>query len=247
MLPAISVRGVSKIFSQPVIPVRRLQDHLLRRFSRGTIHLQALRDITISVQPGEWVGCYGPNGSGKTTFLKTIAGLLIPNTGEVMVRGSLSCFFEIGIGFHPEKHAAENIRLHCLLSGMGTKEIDATVDRVLDFADIGDHARLPMKCYSTGMRLRLAFASTIQMEADIYLFDEILAVGDIEFQQKCQQYLRGLREKKKTVFIVSHDINQLLTHCDRVLFFNHGTIVEERVRTAEQRPLGSAKHPHALV
>jgi len=226
MTQAIHVNGVTKTFLRPLIPIRSLQDRLLHPHATEIMRIDALKDVTVTVQKGEWIGCYGPNGSGKTTFLKTVAGLLRPSSGDVNVQGTMSPFFELGIGFHPEKQAYENIRLHGMLLGLRKHEIRDMTRRVLDFAGIGRHAELPMKCYSTGMRLRLAFASSIEAKADIYLFDEIFAVGDADFKKKCQRHFEDLKTAGKTVLIVSHDRERLQELCDRVLFFREGTVSE---------------------
>lgn len=227
--PIIECKDISKVYHQHTIPTMRLQDELMFWRNRSkTVRIDALRPASVKIYPGEWVGLYGPNGSGKTTFLKMVAGILKPDTGSIRIDGSMSSFFELGIGFHPERQASENIRLNALLSGMRHDEIEDLIQRVLAFADIGEHADLPMKCYSTGMRLRLGFAASAQMNADVYLFDEIMAVGDADFQMKCIQYLEDLKQKKKTVIIVSHDYKGLMNICGRMLFFDKGLISGQR-------------------
>lgn len=228
-IPIIECSGISKAYHQHTIPMLRLQDELLFwRRRRKPVRIDALKPVSIKIYPGEWVGLYGPNGSGKTTFLKMLAGILTSDTGSITIGGSLSSFFELGIGFHPERQAEENIRLNGLLSGMNARDIDALTRRVLEFADIGDHVELPMKCYSTGMRLRLGFAASAQTEADIYLFDEILAVGDEDFQKKCTSHMADLKKKKKTVILVSHSYESLTQMCERILFFDKGLISGQR-------------------
>lgn len=221
----LECRDISKTYRRNAIPTMRLQDELLFWHRRHTaVEIHALKPASLSVEKGEWIGIYGPNGSGKTTFMKILAGILRPDTGNVTAAGSMSAFFELGIGFHPERQATENIRINALLSGMRSSEIEELVQKVLAFADIGEHAELPLKCYSTGMRLRLAFAVSAQMDADIYLFDEILAVGDFEFQEKCVAHLQSLKEQGKTVILVSHSYPALLKFCDRIMLFEKGTM-----------------------
>jgi len=221
--------GIKKTFVQRTIPLDRLQDRILRLGRSGnTMRIQALKPTTVRVKHGQWVGLYGPNGSGKTTFMKIVAGLHQPDRGTVICRGTLSSFFELGIGFHLERPAHENIRLHGLLHGLYPAEIRRMTDKILEFADIGDFANLPLKCYSTGMRMRLAFAASSAIEADIYLFDEILAVGDASFQEKCRAHLKKLREKKKTVIIVSHNLESLTQMTDKVMFFDKGQVISTR-------------------
>ncbi|MBP7114189.1 MAG: ABC transporter ATP-binding protein [Candidatus Peribacteraceae bacterium] len=226
--PIIECSNVSKVYHRRTIPTMRLQDELMFwRHRSKPVRIEALKPTSLQFFPGEWVGLYGPNGSGKTTFLKILAGILASDTGSVKIGGTLSAFFELGIGFHPERQARENIRLNGLLYGMNRHEIDDLTKRVLEFADIGNHAELPMKCYSTGMRLRLGFAASAQMDADIYLFDEILAVGDEGFKLKCLQYLEELKAKKKTVILVSHSFAAITKLCDRILFCDKGLITAE--------------------
>lgn len=235
---AIECIGIQKTFVQRTIPMDRLQDRIRRFGRRGyDMHVEALKPTTVKVKRGEWLGLFGPNGSGKTTFMKIVAGLHEPDSGSVICRGTLSSFFDLGIGFHLERPAHENIRLHGLLHGLSSSEIRRMTDDILAFADIGEFSNLPLKCYSTGMHLRLAFAASSAIDADIYLFDEILAVGDTNFQEKCRVYLQKLREKKKTVIIVSHGKESLAQMTDRILFFEKGQIKntqEEHSRKTEQ-------------
>ncbi len=226
---AIECTGIEKTFVQRTIPVTRLQDRILRFGKTGReIRVEALKPTTVKIGRGEWIGLYGANGSGKTTFLKLVAGLLKPDRGSVVRHGKMSTFFELGIGFHPERPAHENIRLNGLLHGLSSRDIDAMTERILDFADIGEFADLPLKCYSTGMRLRLAFAAAAHVEAEIYLFDEIMAVGDADFQKKCREYLLGLKERGKTVILVTHNFHQLCSLVHRVLFFDGGRVTGQR-------------------
>ncbi len=226
---AIECTGIEKTFVQRTIPVTRLQDRVLRLGKTGReIRVEALKSTSVKIAKGEWIGLYGANGSGKTTFLKLVAGLLKPDRGTILRHGKMSSFFELGIGFHPERPAHENIRLNGLLHGLSSQEIDAMTQRILDFADIGEFADLPLKCYSTGMRLRLAFAAAAHVDADIYLFDEIMAVGDADFQEKCRAYLMRLKEAGKTVLLVTHDFHQLCSLVHRVLFFDGGRVTGQR-------------------
>ncbi len=231
MRPAINVTGISKIYHERVVPLDCLQDRLLRwRRHRKVMVIRALQHVSLSVAPGEWLGLYGPNGSGKSTLLKIIAGLLRADGGSVEVHGTLSSFFELGIGFHPELHAYENVRLHALLQGFRTHELPDITRRIVDFSGLGEHAALPLKCYSTGMRLRLAFAAASQIDADIYLFDEVFAVGDAAFREQCLAFFDGLRKAGKTVILVSHALDGLQRFCNRILFLEHGKIVREERR-----------------
>lgn len=224
----IDCRGVSKTFVQSTIPVVRLQDVILGIYKRPELmHVEAVQDCTLQVKKGEWVAICGPNGSGKTTLMKIVAGLMTPNKGTVELSGSVSTFFDLGIGFHPERPARENIRLHGLLHGLTPKEIETMTESILDFADIGPFSELPLKCYSSGMRLRLAFAAAAHVDTDIYLFDEILAVGDRGFQKKCLKYIVELKKAGKTAVIVGNNFTGLSLFADRVIMLEHGRMTEE--------------------
>lgn len=225
--PAIECRGVGKSFRHAVYPSKLLQDHLLYRKRHGRHQtVRALHDVTLSVERGEWVGIAGPNGSGKTTLLRIIAGLLPTDTGTVIQRGPMACFFGLGSGFHPERNAVENIYHHGLLHGMTPEEIKKRTKRIIDFAELWSHVDLPVKCYSTGMHMRLAFAAAVQVPAQVYLFDEVLAVGDAIFRRKCQAHFAGLRRNEKTVVMVGHSLPELRRWCDRIYHMENGQITE---------------------
>jgi len=223
----ITCKGISKTFEQYALPTNMLQDRILRwRLHKKKRRIQALDNVTFYVRRGEWLGVYGPNGSGKTTLLQILAGLLPPDEGKVFRNGSISCFFTLGVGFHEEKGAEENIYLHGLLHGMSPKEIKKMTASILEFAEIGSHIDLPLKCYSTGMRSRLAYAAAAYVDSDVYLFDEVLAVGDEYFKNKCMEHMKSLKERGKTVVIVSHSLEQLEQFCDRILFLEQGRKVK---------------------
>lgn len=226
----IDCRGISKTFVQSTIPMVSLQDRILHLGRRPeVIRIEALHPCDIAVKKGEWVAVCGPNGSGKTTMMKIISGLMPSDTGSVRLDGTVSTFFDLGIGFHPERPARENIRLHGLIHGLTPSEITALTDSILEFADIGPFVDLPLKCYSTGMRLRLAFAAAAHVDADVYLFDEILAVGDRGFQKKCLKYIIGLKKAGKTAMIVGNNFAGLSLFADRVLMLEHGRITGEKI------------------
>jgi|GEM_PF-1736846 ABC-type polysaccharide/polyol phosphate transport system ATPase subunit len=237
---AIDCRNLVKFFRKQKIPIRLLQDRILRHRLHGErIQIDALRGLSLTVHQGEWIGLFGPNGSGKSTLLKVLAGIIKPDYGTVQINGRLSCFFELGVGFHSERRADENIYLHGLLQGMRRREILQMTDHIIDVAGVRSHCNLPLKCYSTGMRFRLAFAAASQVDADIFLFDEILAVGDTQFQLQCWEHLASLKRSGKTGLLVSHNLNDLKKTCDRILFIDHGQItgsLEEEALKAERSP-----------
>lgn len=229
----LSCTGIEKTFTRPMIPSRMLQDRILRPNGNNRVWVhQALQNVSLSVERGEWLGIYGPNGSGKTTLLRILAGLLPPDAGTVCRSGSLSCFFGLGAGFHVERSAVENIYLHGLLHGMPPKEVRASIPRVLAFAGIESHALLPIKCLSTGMKLRLAYAAAAHIHSDIYVFDEVLAVGDADFRQQCRDHMHDLKKAGKTVLIVMHGMKDVQEFCDRIVHLKQGMVqhIEETVK-----------------
>ena len=215
------------------MPHGLLQDRLLqwRRFLRPRTTVHALKKISLALGRGEWVGIYGANGSGKTTLLRILAGILHADAGMVGRNGSLSSFFELGIGFHPERCAAENMYLHGLLHGLSPAEIRYQTDRIIDFAGLSAFAQMPYKCFSTGMRFRLGFAAATMVDADMYLLDEILAVGDGAFQQQCWDHLFRMKADGKAALIVGHALPDLKRICDRIIFLDDGLIVREEAIT----------------
>jgi ABC-type polysaccharide/polyol phosphate transport system ATPase subunit len=233
--PVISCTGIHKSFSQAIYPSVHLQDHLLHwRRHRRQWRIDALTNIDLQVGRGEWVGLYGPNGSGKTTLLRIIAGLLPADQGGVRLTGRLSAFLGLGAGFHSERSAIENIYIHGLLHGLSRREVHESINEILAFAGIESHRDVPVKCLSTGMMLRLAYAASSFIDSDIYLFDETLAVGDSAFRERCRTHLRSMRERGKTVLLVSHGLDELKTICDRVIHMEKGKITGTEDTTGER-------------
>ena len=229
----LSARGISKHYQRSMMASVMLQERLLKwRMYRKRVRIDALRDVSLDVRKGEWVGIYGPNGCGKTTLLKILGGLLLPDAGTVFRDGTLSSFLELGVGFHPERRAEENIYLYGLLQGHSAREIKKMKSNIIQFAGIESHLDLPIKCYSNGMKLRLAFAAAARVESDIYLFDEVLAVGDAAFKEQCVTYLNAMKQSGKTVLIVNHDLADLERFCDRILFMDAGSILREESSAA---------------
>lgn len=223
--PILSCTGIHKSFTHAVRPSSMLQDHIIhwpRHRERQTIH--ALHDVSLSVQQGEWIGIYGPNGSGKTTLLKILAGLLPADKGTVFLGGTSSCFFELGVAFHPERTAVENVYFHGLLHGDAPDVIRAKTAEIIDTAGVASHADLPLKYFSTGMRMRLSYIAAMRVSSDIYFLDEVLAVGDAEFRDVCFRELESLRKKGKTVLLVSHELGELERVCGRVVGVEGGRV-----------------------
>jgi lipopolysaccharide transport system ATP-binding protein len=185
----------------------------------------ALRDVSLAIEPGETVGVIGRNGSGKPTLLQIIAGTLTPTTGDVTVRGRLAALLELGAGFTPELTGIENVRMNAGVLGLSPKEIDDRLDRILAFADIGGHADQPVRTYSSGMFVRLAFAVAIHVDPDVLIIDEALAVGDIAFQARCMARIRRFQDEGKALLFVSHDVATVRALCHRCLYLEHGAVL----------------------
>ena len=192
-----------------------------RRYHRD---FEALKGISFEVGRGECVGIIGLNGSGKSTLLKILTGVVQPTSGSVRTEGRIAALLELGAGFNPEYTGLENIYLNTLLMGMSREETDKRLQEILDFADIGEFIYQPVKIYSSGMFVRLAFSIAVTVEPDILIIDEALSVGDVFFQQKCYQKIREMSEHA-TVLIVSHDLNSITKFCKRLLVLNNGVLI----------------------
>lgn len=224
---AISVENVSKVYKLFTKPADRVMDALhLAPWKKVPEH-HALKDVSFEVQQGEMVGIIGTNGSGKSTILKIITGVLHPTCGEVKVNGRISALLELGAGFNREYTGIENIYLNGTMIGFTKEEIDAKLQDILDFADIGDFVYQPVKTYSSGMFVRLAFAVAINIEPEILIVDEALAVGDVFFQAKCYRKFDEFKKLGKTILFVSHDLSSIVKYCDRVVLLNKGTKLGE--------------------
>lgn len=186
---------------------------------------EAVKNASLSVRRGEVVGIIGRNGSGKSTLLKVIAGVYRPSMGRVTVTGSIAPLIELGAGMHPELTGRENILLNGLLMGFSKQEMMQREQRIIEFADLGDFIEAPIRQYSSGMYMRLAFAVATEVDPDILVMDEVLAVGDLEFQAKCFNRLRRFRESGKTILIVTHSMTQIEEICSRAIYLDHGRIV----------------------
>ncbi len=227
---AISVNNVSKMYKLYDNPMDRLKESLgLSRKKRYKEHY-ALHNVSFHVDRGETVGIIGTNGSGKSTILKIITGVLNPTEGEVQVNGRISALLELGAGFNQEYSGLENVYLNGTMIGFSREEIDARLQDILDFADIGEFIHQPVKTYSSGMFVRLAFAVAINIEPEILIVDEALSVGDVFFQAKCYHKFEEFKKMGKTILFVSHDLGSISQYCDRVILLNRG------IRMAEGAP-----------
>ncbi|MEY8516562.1 ABC transporter ATP-binding protein [Lachnospiraceae bacterium 29-84] len=224
---AIMVTQVSKIYKLYDTPKARLKDALgLTRHPAYREHA-ALHDITLEVKKGETVGIIGTNGSGKSTLLKIITGVIQQTEGKVSVEGRISALLELGAGFNGEYTGIENVYLQGTMMGFTREEIAAKMDDILEFADIGDFVHQPVKTYSSGMFVRLAFAVAINIDPEILIVDEALSVGDVFFQAKCYRKFEEFKSMGKTILFVSHDLSSITKYCDRAVLLNKGRKVME--------------------
>lgn len=188
----------------------------------------ALSNVSFTIKKGETVGIIGKNGAGKSTIMKLIAGVTYPSSGSITVNGRVSPLIELGAGFHHELNGYENIFLNAAILGMHKQEIEDKVDAIVEFSGLKNFMELPVKRFSTGMYMRLAFSIAIQTTAEILLLDEILAVGDEEFQSRCLEYLEGIRKNKnKTIIFISHDEDAVKSFCERVILLKEGKVVSD--------------------
>ena len=225
--PAVLVDGVSKTFQIPREQVHTLKERALHPFRRtGHDDLRALRDVSFAVERGEFFGIVWRNGSGKSTLLKCLAGIYRTDRGQIYVDGRMSTFIELGVGFNMDLAAYDNVMLNATMLGLSQRETRARYDRIIDFAELREFADLKLKNYSSGMLVRLAFSVMIQVDADILLIDEVLAVGDAAFQQKCYDEFARIRRSGTTVLFVTHDMNAVQRFCDRAVLLEHGRPVE---------------------
>lgn len=224
---AIEVKEVTKIYKLYDRNRDRLIDSFgLSKTPRYKEHY-ALNKMSFEIKKGETVGIIGTNGAGKSTVLKIITGVLNPTSGEVSINGRISALLELGAGFNPEYTGIENIYLNGTMLGFSREEITEKLDDILSFADIGDFVYQPVKSYSSGMFVRLAFAVAINIEPEILIVDEALSVGDVFFQAKCYKKFEDFKEKGKTILFVSHDLGSISRYCDRVILLNKGEKLSE--------------------
>jgi lipopolysaccharide transport system ATP-binding protein len=221
---AIEVQNLTKIYKLYNSPSDRLIEaiHPLRKIMHTEFY--ALKDVNFELKKGENLGILGKNGSGKSTLLKIITGVLTPTHGNVIVKGKVSSLLELGTGFNPELTGMENIFFYGLINGLNHEEIDKNIDNILSFADIGKFINQPMKSYSSGMFVRLAFSCAIQIEPEIFIVDEALSVGDAKFQSKSFGKIKKMINSGCTFIFVSHSTEQIVSHCNKAIFLKEGRI-----------------------
>ncbi|NIM46569.1 MAG: ATP-binding cassette domain-containing protein [Candidatus Aenigmarchaeota archaeon] len=224
---AIKVENISKTFKIPHEKYTSLKETALHLFSLRSYEVfEALKDVSFEIKKGEFFGIIGRNGSGKSTLLKIIAGIYLPTKGKVKTNGQISPFLELGVGFNPELTARENIFLGGSILGLSKKEIKGKFRAIIGFAELEEFIDMKFKNFSSGMQVRLAFSLAIHAHAEILLMDEVLAVGDSNFQNKCLEEFNKYRNQGKTVVLVTHDIGTIQKYCDRAVLFRNGEIVE---------------------
>ena len=224
---AIRVADVTKIYKLYDNPKDRLKESLGLTRKKCYQEHYALNHINFEVKKGETVGIIGTNGSGKSTMLKLITGVLTPSSGEIQVDGRISALLELGAGFNMEYTGIENIYLNGTMIGFSRNEIDEKMQEILDFADIGEFVHQPVKSYSSGMFVRLAFAVAININPEILIVDEALSVGDVFFQAKCYRKFEEFKQQGKTILFVSHDLGSITKYCDRAILLNKGEKIFE--------------------
>ena len=224
---AITVKDVTKVYRLYDKPIDRLKESLSPTHKSYHKDFYALNGLSFNVEKGQTVGIIGTNGSGKSTILKIITGVLTPTTGQVDVEGKISALLELGAGFNMDYTGIENIYMNGTMMGYSRKEMDEKLQDILDFADIGDFVYQPVKTYSSGMFVRLAFALNINVEPEILIVDEALSVGDVFFQAKCYRKMEEIKQRGTTILMVTHDMGSVIKYCDRVVLLNKGHYVAE--------------------
>lgn len=224
---AIKVRGLTKSFRIPLEASSGLKQKLINALKgrKGYRNFIPLNNVSFEIEKGDFFGIVGRNGSGKSTLLKTMAGIYTPNEGQVHVGGTLVPFIELGVGFNPELSGKENVYLNGALLGFSHDEMKLMYDDIVSFAELHDFMEERLKNYSSGMQVRLAFSIAIRAEADILLLDEVLAVGDEAFQQKCFNYFRELKDTDRTVVLVTHDMSAVKKYCNKALLIDRSEVV----------------------
>ena len=220
----IIVDKVYKDFKIYYDKANSLKEKLLFWNRNRADRLHILKGISLTIKKGESVGLIGTNGSGKSTLLKLMTKIIYPNKGKITIHGKLASLLELGAGFHPDFSGRENIYFNASIFGMTKKEIDARLDQIIAFSELEEFIDNPVRTYSSGMYMRLAFAVAINVDADILLVDEILAVGDQHFQEKCHNKMKKKKKEGKTIVIVSHDMKMIKEFCDKAVWLKNGKI-----------------------
>jgi len=224
---AVSVERVSKGFRLPHQRYSTLKERALHPFASSDYDmLQALDDVSFDVRAGEFFGIVGRNGSGKSTMLKCLAGIYSIDSGDIAMNGRLSPFIELGVGFNPELTARDNVIINAIMLGLTRKQAQERFDDIIAFAELEDFVDLKLKNYSSGMSIRLAFSTAIQVDADVILVDEVLAVGDAAFQSKCFAEFERLKRQSRTILFVTHDMGTVERFCDRAMLLERGQVVQ---------------------
>jgi len=222
----VQADGVSKTFRLPTEQVSTLKERVLHPTRRQHVDvLHALQDVSFRVRGGEVFGIVGRNGSGKSTLMKCLAGIYKADAGEMWLRGRMAPFIELGVGFNPDLTAHDNVLINAVMLGLTPDQARARYDSIMDFAELHGFAELKLKNYSSGMQVRLAFSVMVHVDADLLLIDEVLAVGDAAFQQKCYDVLNQARDEGKTILLVTHDMDQVKRFCDNALLLERGNVV----------------------
>jgi len=223
---AIFLHGVGVLYRIPHDPIKTFKEYVIRAVQGRIKHhsFWALKDIHLDLKRGEIFGIIGRNGAGKSTLLKVISRVLIPTEGRVWIKGNVSPLLQLGAGFHPELTGFENIYLNASILGFSQKEIDEKVEEIIDFSEIGDFINVPLRTYSSGMRARLGFAVATAWKPDILLLDEVLAVGDVAFKDKCIDRMNLFRDQGSTVLVVSHSVDNIKETCHRAMWLDEGQI-----------------------
>jgi len=221
----IALEGVNKIFRLPHDRKTTLRQRFVSLLQRQTYEeLYALRDINLKVDNGEFLGVIGKNGAGKSTLLKLIARVLEPTSGTISINGNIAPFLELGIGFQGDLTVKDNVFLYGALLGMSRQEIEGKYDWIIDFSRLERFVDAKLKNLSSGMQVRLGFSITVSVESPILLVDEVLAVGDMDFQQKCYNAFENFKKDGRTILFVSHDLNAIQTFCDRAILLENGEV-----------------------
>lgn len=225
---SIVVENVYKTFNVFLDKSNTIKESLLSLFKRNQKEKRVVLDgVSLKIKKGECVALIGVNGSGKSTLLKLMTKIIYPNKGKVTTNGKLTSLLELGAGFHPDFSGRENIYFNASIFGLTKKEIDKRLDDIIEFSELGEHIDNPVRTYSSGMYMRLAFSVAINVDAEILLVDEILSVGDQHFQEKCLNKMKELRDEGKTMVFVTHSMYQVQELCDRAVWIHNGKIKED--------------------